>query len=83
MAERRTPLPGAPCPRRGYQDWQVQQGIPERDALAEARRREQAREDARRIKDEDGFDADLFFGEPARYVGRRTATWRDADDARG
>jgi hypothetical protein len=70
MAERRIPRPphrraGA---HRGYQDWQIAQGIPQREALDEARRREDARDDAQSIRTEDGFDADLFFGHPS-YAG--------------
>ncbi|HEU5037738.1 MAG TPA: hypothetical protein VFT70_12090 [Nocardioides sp.] len=71
MAERREPRP--PHHRlgrhRGYQDWQIVQGIPEQDALDEARRRQAAREDAHRIKADGGFDADLFFGTPSYATG--------------
>lgn len=68
MAERRYPRTGSP--RRGrYQGWEVVQGIPEMNALDEARRRENAREDAHRIKTAGGFDADMFFGVPSYATG--------------
>jgi hypothetical protein len=68
MAERPFDLPGRR--RRGrYEDWERVQGIPEQNALDEARRRDDARDDAQRIKAAGGFDADLFFGTPSYATG--------------